>query len=110
MKLLIFNELRLLGLPAVFGGTFDPFHEGHKQLLIKTAEQFQFAPYIIVPAGQPPHKDRPRTSDTDRIAGIQNLLGPDARFVISGVELSRPGPHYAIDTLRLLKADTTQKA
>ena len=94
----------VFGLPAVFGGAFDPFHEGHRQLLLKSADRFQFKPYLIVPSGQPPHKAKAQDSDAQRVALIQKALGPDPRFMISDIELIRPGPHYAIDTLRLLKA------
>jgi nicotinate-nucleotide adenylyltransferase len=41
---------------GLFGGTFDPFHLGHIQLLTAACRCGQFDKILVVPTGNPPHK------------------------------------------------------
>jgi nicotinate-nucleotide adenylyltransferase len=58
---------------------------------------------LFVPAGVPPHKDGTRTSVADRLAMLEAVMSDNPHFEISRVDIDRPGPHYTIDTIRILQ-------
>jgi nicotinate-nucleotide adenylyltransferase len=89
---------------GVFGGTFDPPHIGH--LILASEAQFQMnldkVLWVLTP--EPPHKsEREVTSLDQRLALMNAALGDDAAFELSCVDIDRPAPHFAADTLSLLK-------
>jgi nicotinate-nucleotide adenylyltransferase len=95
---------------AFFGGTFDPFHRGHRVLAeaaLRVVDRL-----LVVPTGQPPHKqDRPEpTPFHHRMAmarlGVEGL----ARVEVSGVEGRRAGPSYTVDTLEVVRASLPPEA
>ena len=89
---------------GVLGGTFDPPHNGHLALAGAALSQLDLDRVLWVPAGTPPHKpDRPVTPAHPRVAMIEAAIAGVAPFVISSVDLNRPGPHYTVDTLALLQ-------
>ncbi len=88
---------------GVFGGTFDPPHIGHYILAAEAKYQLDLDRVIWVLTGMPPHKPvSPVTPATIRWemlkAAVQSMPG----YELSRIDLDRPGPHYAVDTLRLL--------
>jgi nicotinate-nucleotide adenylyltransferase len=92
---------RMIG---VFGGTFDPPHYGHL-LLAETAWQVLDLSYVLwVVTATPPHKKQERISPiTARIDMVSAAIASNPKFVLSDAEINRPGPHYAVDTLDLLR-------
>ena len=97
---------------GVFGGTFDPPHWGHLQLADAAHDQLQLDLVLWVPAGQPPHK-RPRTAAPSnhgdaltaahhRVEMIRLAIADRPPFLLSRLDLDRPGPHYTADLCALL--------
>ena len=41
---------------VIFGGTFDPVHNGHVSMAVSAIEEFGFSRLVVVPNGNPPHK------------------------------------------------------
>jgi nicotinate-nucleotide adenylyltransferase len=94
------RDLRL----GVIGGTFDPPHYGHLVLAENAAVQLELARVLFVPAGQPPHKpDQPITPARHRVAMVEFAVADNAAFRLSRVDVERPGPHYTVDMLGILK-------
>ena len=92
---------RLIG---VFGGTFDPPHIGHLVLAAEAQAQLDLERVSWVLTPYPPHKDdRAITPLEQRLALLRAALDDDPTFELSTVDIDRPPPHYAVDTLRLLK-------
>ena len=89
---------------GVYGGTFDPPHVGHLILAETAAESLRLARVIFVPAGTPPHKQPGdvRESAEHRLIMVKRAIEGNPRFVLSRVDIDRPGPHYSVDMLRLL--------
>lgn len=89
---------------GVFGGTFDPPHIAHLVLAAEARAQLELERILWVLTPHPPHKpDHPITSVELRLKMLRGVLNDDPAFEISRVDLDRPQPHYALDTMRLLR-------
>lgn len=95
------NKISRLG---VMGGTFDPIHYAHLVMAEEARNQFALDVVLFIPAGQPPHKQNDRVSDSEhRYAMVLLSTGPNPCFDISRFEIERKGPSYSVDTIRHLK-------
>jgi nicotinate-nucleotide adenylyltransferase len=91
---------------GVFGGTFDPPHMGHLILAEVTFDVLKLDQVLFVPAADPPHKNKwPVTDVKHRVAMLREAIADNPRFALSQVDISRPGPHYTVDTLRILREE-----
>jgi nicotinate-nucleotide adenylyltransferase len=92
------------GAWGILGGTFDPIHDGHLALAQTAREELDLDGILFVPAGQPPHKpDRVITAASHRAAMVALAIADEPAFVLSSVELDRPGPSYAVETAEALR-------
>ncbi|MCU0466388.1 MAG: nicotinate-nucleotide adenylyltransferase [Anaerolineae bacterium] len=89
---------------GLVGGTFDPPHIAHLILGEHGREELHLDRVLYIPAGTPPHKDHTRTSDLHRATMTAVAIADNPYFEMSRVDLDRPGPHYTIDTVELLRA------
>ena len=92
---------------GVFGGTFDPIHEGHL-LIAKTArKQFGLDKVLFIPAFIPPHKSHERdlTPAPYRYEMVKLAIHGEDGFEVSDVEWNRPEISYTVQTLRQLKEE-----
>lgn len=88
---------------GIFGGTFDPPHLGHLILAAESLEQLQLDRLLWVVTAQPPHKrGQPITPLEARLEMVQAAIENNPAFEISRIEIDRPGPHFAVESLRLL--------
>jgi nicotinate-nucleotide adenylyltransferase len=90
---------------GVLGGTFDPPHLGHLLLAEAAADHLGLARVLFVPAATPPHKEAcaVRAGAGHRLAMTQLAIAGNPRFALARTDLERPGPHYTVDMLRLLR-------
>jgi nicotinate-nucleotide adenylyltransferase len=89
---------------GIFGGTFDPPHIGHQILAAEALDQLDldFVLWVLTP--DPPHKRKRKiTPLPTRLEMVQAAIGSCMDFQISRVEIDRPPPHYAVDTVCLLQ-------
>ena len=94
----------MAGLIGVFGGTFDPPHLGHTILAHEGVHDFDLEKVLWVLTEMPPHKpDHPITPLGIREAMLQAAIQEFPLFELSRVDIDRPGPHYAVGTLRSLR-------
>jgi len=87
-----------------FGGTFDPPHLGHQILAAEALFQLEldYVQWILTPS--PPHKTNQEiTSVEHRIEMLQAAFVDYPKFILSRIDLDRKPPHYAADTVELLK-------
>ena len=88
---------------GIFGGTFDPPHLGHLILASEAQSQLELTRLLWTLTPEPPHKqDQPITSIEHRLAMVNLAIADNPSFELSRVELDRPGPHYTIDTVKLI--------
>ena len=89
---------------GVFGGTFDPVHDGHVLPVEAAARKFQLDRVLYVPARLSPHKDVPPTDARHRVAMLALAIAGRPDWSIDLEELDRQPPSYTIDTLRSIAA------
>lgn len=90
---------------GVFGGTFDPPHLGHLILAAEALDQLKLSRVLWVLTPIPPHKlDQTIISLEHRLAMTQLMLDDYPEFELSRAEIDRPGPHYMLDTVKVIKA------
>jgi nicotinate-nucleotide adenylyltransferase len=89
---------------GLLGGTFNPVHLGHLLLAETAREQLRLDRVLFVPSRVPPHKRTPDLLPAALRLGLVRLaIRGHHAFAASGLELSRPGVSYTIDTVRALK-------
>ena len=88
---------------GLFGGTFDPIHNGHLHIARAFADQLHLSNVIFLPAGDPYHKIKTQTSASHRFAMTQLAIEYDERFAVSDLDMVREGATYTIDTLHIFK-------
>lgn len=90
---------------GVFGGAFDPPHQGHFALAKTAIEQLQLDELRIIPTGQAWHKARTLTSAEHRLAMARLAFADLPRAVLDPREMQRAGASYTADTLQELCAE-----
>lgn len=88
---------------GLFGGTFDPIHNGHLHIAQAFAEQLQLDSVIFLPAGEPYHKNSTRTAAAHRLAMVETAIAHEPRFAVSDIDIVRDGATYTIDTIQIFR-------
>lgn len=89
---------------GIFGGTFDPPHVGHLILAEECRTQLTLDKLLWVVTDNPPHKHYVQITPIEqRVVMVQKAIEGNPNFVLSRVDIDRPSPHFAIDTVRILK-------
>jgi nicotinate-nucleotide adenylyltransferase len=88
---------------GIFGGTFNPIHQGHLKAAREVATALDLECVVFVPSANPPHKTDlahdPIAPATDRMRWVEACVDGIADFEVNGLELERAGASYSIDTL-----------
>jgi nicotinate-nucleotide adenylyltransferase len=94
------NHMRI----GIFGGTFDPPHVGHLILAEECRTQLNLDKLLWVVTDNPPHKRYVNVSPIEsRVELVLKTIEGNPSFELSRVDIDRPGPHFAIDTVNILK-------
>jgi len=89
---------------GIFGGTFDPPHLGHLILAEEAHHQLGLDRLLWVLTPDPPHKQNKYITPLQhRLDMLRVTIAGDPNFELCPVDIERPGPHYAVDTVRILK-------
>jgi len=89
---------------AVFGGTFDPFHNGHLAIAESVLHQFKPERVMLVPTGTPPHKPSGAVaSGEDRYQMVLRAVGDTPGLDATRMEIERTGTSYTIDTINAIR-------
>jgi nicotinate-nucleotide adenylyltransferase len=88
---------------GLFGGTFDPPHIGHLILTSEARAQLGLDRLLWILTPNPPHKQgQAITPLKHRLAMVKLAISDDPMFELSNVEVDRPGPHFALDTVKII--------
>ena len=96
--------MRVANRVAIYGGSFDPIHDGHLAVAEAARDRFELDEVMIVPTAHPPHRSDAVASYQDRYNMIE--LAVEGRRAIHPSKLEEPGSafkHYTIETLRRLR-------
>ena len=88
---------------GLFGGSFDPIHNGHLHIARAFADELGLDNVIFLPAGEPYHKTAPRTPAAQRLAMVEAAIEGDSRFAASDVDMVRDGATYSVDTMQIFR-------
>ena len=88
---------------AVYGGSFDPPHNGHKLLAENLSRYCGADKVLIVPAAVSPFKNGGNVSGEHRLH-MCRLLFCEPLYEVSDIELKRGGKSYTVDTLKQVRA------
>jgi nicotinate-nucleotide adenylyltransferase len=85
---------------GLFGGSFDPVHNGHLLLAECCREQCRLDAVWFLPTAVPPHKqDVALSSIADRLAMLELATAGNPAFSVCRYEVDRGGVNYTVDTL-----------
>lgn len=87
-------------LIALFGGTFNPIHNGHLQTVSALKEELLIDEVRWVVSAKPPHRDKPSASPEQRLEMLGLALKPYKNMVCDDIEFKRDGPSYTVLTLQ----------
>ena len=88
---------------GLFGGTFDPIHNGHLHIARSFADELDLESVILLPAGDPYHKTAPRTAAHHRLAMAEIAAQADSRLAVSDCDIVRQGATYTHDTVQIFR-------
>ena len=100
------NRTRVLaGAVGIFGGSFNPVHNGHLRMAIEAREALDLKRVDFAPAHVPPHKPElgllPFALRLELIR--EAVVGVDG-LGVSAIEAEVDGPSYSFETMARLRA------
>ncbi|WP_245686136.1 nicotinate-nucleotide adenylyltransferase [Terasakiispira papahanaumokuakeensis] len=88
---------------VMYGGTFDPIHNGHLRSAVELEQWLPLKALHLVPCALPPHRAEPGATPEQRLAMLRTAAKGMPSWVIDDRELRRDGPSYSLDTLMALR-------
>lgn len=99
-----------MGFTAIFGGTFNPFHIGHYEMLKALQNDTDIEEIFVMPDKIPPHKVCDYLADdTERIEMCKIACKDFSKAQLSLIEFQRDGKSYSYDTITTLKSKYKNK-
>lgn len=93
--------LKKLGL---YGGSFDPIHNGHLILARDALERLGLDKVVFLPARISPHKmNRPPAPPEARCQMLAAAIAEEEYFAMDDCEIHRDGPSFTVDTVRIYR-------
>ncbi|MGH2363593.1 MAG: nicotinate-nucleotide adenylyltransferase [Chloroflexota bacterium] len=90
---------------GVFGGTYDPIHYGHLVAGEEARCAMDLDRVLYVPNARPPHKEHKISAVEQRLEMIRLAIAHNPAFVLSTIEIDRPGLSYSVDTIATLREE-----
>lgn len=89
---------------AMFGGSFNPVHNGHTGLVERMVREFSLDKVYVIPTFHTPLKDNSHMiTPVHRLNMCRLAFGFMDKVVVSDLEIARQGRSYTVDTLSTLK-------
>jgi nicotinate-nucleotide adenylyltransferase len=90
---------------GLFGGTFDPIHFGHLDVIRRAREAIELEVIWLIPSRVPPHRNAPHASPFHRFAMAALALQHEDDVILSDLEMNSHGPSYTAETLDRLQSN-----
>lgn len=88
---------------GIFGGTFDPIHQGHIRCANFVQQYCQLDNVRLMPCHLPPHRASPGVSAEQRAKMVQLAIAGHSGLSVEPLELEKSTPSYTADSLALLR-------
>ena len=88
---------------GIFGGTFDPIHNGHLRIALEALEELSLSAVHFIPCAQSPLRSEPAATNDIRLKMVKAAVEAEPRFFMDTREIKRVGPSYTYDTLTTLR-------
>lgn len=89
---------------GLYGGCFNPVHEGHMAAARGAKKALSLDKVIFIPSGHPPLKGNDGLAEgEDRAAMLECALAGEHGMEVSTIEIDRDGPSFTVDTVRILR-------
>ena len=93
---------------GVFGGAFDPPHNGHVALAQSAIADLSLDQLLVVPTGQAWHKARTLSPPEHRLAMARLAFDGVPKVQVDAREMQRVGPSFTVDTLQSLHLENPE--
>ena len=84
---------------GIFGGTFDPPHNGHLLAARDAIDALALDRLLVVPAAQQPLKSGTRTAAIHRLAMVRQCFEGLPHVEVDPIEIERGGLSFSVDTV-----------
>ncbi len=88
---------------GIFGGTFNPIHNGHINLVKEIIKIKDFDKFFVIPTNLPPHKNSENLVNSSHRIEMCKLAFNDEKIEINDYEIVSKGKSYTINTLKHFK-------
>ncbi len=89
---------------VVFGGTFDPIHNGHIAIAKCLRDELDPDSVVMIPTGRPwLRPDAPIATPEDRLRMVELAVENEKQIEVSDVDIVRDKTTYSIDTIQDLR-------
>lgn len=90
---------------GLFGGTFDPIHNGHLNIAYEALYNLLLDEVIFIPAGNPPHKMSSEITDGFlRYELVVEATKNQKKFLVCDYEIKKQSRSYTYDTIKYIKS------
>ncbi|WP_165474692.1 nicotinate-nucleotide adenylyltransferase [Legionella nagasakiensis] len=93
----------------IYGGSFDPPHNGHLKTAIAVQNEFHFDRFLFLPCKIPVLKEVTMASCAQRISMLRLALLPYRKFDVDTREIERHAPSYMVNTLESFRQEVGEK-
>ena len=84
---------------AIYGGSFNPMHRGHEQIVEYILKNLDMDKIIIVPVGIPSHRENNLEQSNTRLKICRKIFKNNSKIEVSDIEIKSDGKSYTYDTL-----------
>ncbi|MCP4145766.1 MAG: nicotinate (nicotinamide) nucleotide adenylyltransferase [bacterium] len=93
---------------GIYGGAFDPVHNGHLALVKELLSSGICSRIKLIPAAHSPLKNKASASQFDRLNMLKLAIGSNSLVEIDELEINRSGSSWTIETVRTLTENSPQ--
>ncbi len=95
---------------GIYGGAFNPIHNGHVIIAIEVLERLNLDKLIVVPTYNPPHRSKEDFAPYEyRKRWAEIVFKGERRIFISDYEKEKGGISYSIDTVKYYSEEYSVK-
>lgn len=87
---------------GIYGGSFNPIHNAHVEIVKFILDKLQLDKIIIIPVGKASHRDDVMVDGALRLKMCELAFENEENILVSNIEIKRKKTSYTIDTLRKL--------